>query len=126
MNRRRFLATLCALVAAPALPRQRVAKGVRIQQSPVAGFQYHEGEAVWGQLRAGQALRLWREPNNRYDKRAVRVEWNGHKLGYLPRVENAAVSQMMDSGQPLVARIARLGESRNPWERVVVEVVLRV
>lgn len=125
MDRRRFLAALCALPAARARPAAPSPRTLLIQRSPLAGFQYHGGEAVWGRLRVDQGVRLRREADNHYDKRAVRVEWRGRTLGYLPRMENAAVSQLLDNDVPLTASIERLCESRNPWERVVVEVVLR-
>ncbi len=93
-----------------------------LQLSPVAGFQYHHGETLWPQLAVGQPLQLVREADNRYDSRAVRVEWQGYKLGYIPRLDNSAVSQLLDRGERLEAVIARLAESGNPWERVGVEV----
>lgn len=97
---------------------------ILLQDSPLAGFQYHAGKTVWPQLRVGDALTLTREPDNRYDPRAVRVDWRGLKLGYVPRRENADVARLMDNGQPLVARISRLAEGRDPWSRVRFEVVL--
>ncbi len=111
-----------APVPAPARPERRV----ELQRSPVAGFQYHEGEAVWLLLAEGSSVDLVREPENTYDGRAVRVDWQGHKLGYLPRVENAAVSHLLDGGERLAARIAALHQSSNPWQRVEVAVELMV
>jgi len=67
-----------------------------------------------------------REPANPYDARAVRIDWRGHKLGYLPRIENAAVAQMLDRGERIEARIADLRVSPDPWERVVVAVELTI
>jgi hypothetical protein len=63
-----------------------------------------------------------READNKYDDRAVRVEWQGRKLGYIPRLDNAAVSQLLDRGESLEAVIAGLAESGNPWERIGMEV----
>ena len=127
MSRRVFLKSLTALVGGLALPAvaRAATNGINakaLQQSPLAGFQYHHGEALWQQLAVGQTLQLVREPDNRFDDRAVRVEWQGHKLGYIPRLDNAAVSQLLDKGERLEAVIARLAESSNPWERVGVEV----
>lgn len=65
-----------------------------------------------------------REPNNPHDARAVCIDWHGRKLGYLPRVENAAVAQMMDRGERLEARIVELRTSEDPWKRVEVAVEL--
>ncbi|MCK9201010.1 MAG: HIRAN domain-containing protein [Gallionella sp.] len=127
MSRRAFLKSITALIGGLALPALAHAKpgfgtSKSLQHSPVAGFQYHQGEALWPQLAAGQPLQLMREADNKYDDRAVRVEWQGHKLGYIPRQDNAAVSQLIDRGERLEAVIAGLAESRNPWDRIMVEV----
>lgn len=53
-----------------------------------------------------------------YDSRAVRVNWQGYNLGYLPRLDNAAVAQLLDRGEMLDAAIAKLEDSSNPWDRV--------
>nr|WP_281722197.1 hypothetical protein [Nitrosomonas nitrosa] len=45
-----------------------------LQVSPVAGFQYYQGEALWPQLATGQPIPLIRETGNPYDKRAVRID----------------------------------------------------
>jgi len=63
-------------------------------------------------------LGLVRESGDRYDAKAVRVDWNGHKLGYVPRIENHAVAQLLDRGVRLTACIEALTASRDPWERV--------
>lgn len=128
MNKRSFLRGLVAalgagLAAAPAAAPRR---NVLIQRSPLAGFRYHAGEELWPQLAVGQPLALVREPANPHDERAVRIDWHGRKLGYLPRAENAAVAQMLDRGEQLRARIAWLRTSPDPWERVEVAVELAV
>ncbi|MFZ5557552.1 MAG: HIRAN domain-containing protein [Pseudomonadota bacterium] len=97
---------------------------ILLQTSPVAGFQYHDGEFAWPFLRPGDRLALIREPENRHDGRAVRIEWEGLKLGYLPRHENHAVAQLLDRDEQLHARILALRESSDPWERVQVAVEL--
>ena len=95
---------------------------ILVQSSPLAGFQYHAGTEVWELLRVGDALALVREPANAHDGNAVRVEWQGHMLGYLPRAENRAVAAEIDSGTRVHARIARLTPARNPWQRLLIEV----
>lgn len=99
---------------------------ILIQHSPIAGFQYYAGEQIWPQIKRHQALRLTREVDNKHDIRAVAVYWRQHKLGYLPRVENTAVAQLLDRGEPLTVRIAQLETSANPWKRMSVAVWLRV
>ena len=101
-----------------------VSEHILLQSSPLAGFQYYSGKQVWAEMHEGDALELVREPENAYDPRAVRVEWHGIKLGYVPRRDNAEVARLMDRGTRLEARISRLSPSRNPWQRVLFEVYL--
>jgi hypothetical protein len=102
----------------------QVTANILLQDSPLAGFQYHQGKALWMQMQVGDALTLVREPDNAHDAKAVRVEWQGHKIGYVPRRENADVARLMDAGQALLARISRLAEVRDPWSRVRFEILI--
>lgn len=122
MHRR--LVFMC-LVWAWALPlHAQVAAHILLQDSPLAGFQYHAGKSLWPQMRVGDALTLVREPDNPHDARAVRVEWQGQKIGYVPRRENTDVARLLDHGHVLEARIARLAEVRDPWSRVRFEILV--
>ena len=83
----RFLPTLTLsllLTLAPSLARTEEVK-VLVQSSPLAGSQYYALSSVWGDIRPGDKLLLKREPENRHDANAIRVEWQGHQLGYVPR-----------------------------------------
>jgi hypothetical protein len=102
----------------------QVAAHILLQDSPLAGFQYHAGKSLWPRMQVGDALSLIREPDNPYDVNAVRVEWQGQKIGYVPRRENADVARFMDRGQQLEARIVRLAEVRDPWSRVRFEILI--
>jgi hypothetical protein len=95
---------------------------VLVQSSPLAGAQYYETDALWHEMKVGDGVTLVREPDNPHDARAVRVEWRGRKLGYLPRAENLAVAGEMDGGGRVEGRIAALLPHRNPWRRVRIEV----
>lgn len=122
MNRRTFLRCMTVMGGAVVSKAFPAAVGgsevIEIQRSSVAGFQFGEGEEVWDRLSTGALVTLVREPGNPYDERAVRVEWKGRKLGYVPRRENAAVCHLMDSGRVLDGKIIHLAESDDPWGRV--------
>ena len=92
-----------------------------VQQSPLAGFQFYEGKALWDEMRVGDVLTLVRERDNPYDANAVRIEWKGNRLGYIPRRENADVARQLDRGAPVKARIVKLTQARNPWQRILFE-----
>ena len=95
-----------------------------VQSSPLAGFRYGEAAAVMPQLRQGDALELAREEGNPHDANAVRVEWRGRKLGYVPRRQNAALAWGLDRGTPLRARVSRIAEHPNPARRIEFEVYI--
>jgi hypothetical protein len=95
-----------------------------VQSSPLAGFRYGEAAAVMPMLQLGDALELVREEDNPNDPNAVRVEWRGRKLGYVPRRENAALAWGLDRGTPMHARVSRLTEHPNPARRIEFEVYL--
>jgi hypothetical protein len=114
-------AALCAALLAQA-------EGPRVlllvQSSPLAGFRYAQAAEVWPQLRLGDELALVREPDNPHDANAVRVEWRGAKLGYVPRRENATLAWALDRGAALRARVSRLAPHPNPARRIEFEVFM--
>lgn len=121
---RAFLPVLAGLLCVGlwTAPSEVLAQEVRllVQRSPLAGFRHYEARAVFARLAPGERLELAREPDNPHDTRAVRVEWRGHKLGYVPRAQNAALAWTLDAGEPLSARVARL--DTRPYRRIEFEV----
>ena len=120
------ISALLLAAAAPAAHAQSAEVRMLVQSSPLAGFQYYQGKQLWDEIRVGDALTLTREPGNPYDGNAVRVEWNGHKLGYVPQRENRAVAQHMDRGGLVEARVSKLTKHRNPWQRIEFEVFVKL
>lgn len=120
------LAAILALLTVLAAPACAADARIIVQQSPLAGFQYYEGKGLWDMMRVGDTLQLAREPQNPHDANAVRVLWRNEMLGYVPRKENADVARQMDFGAPVKARIVRLKEARNPWQRIEFEVYVEL
>ena len=89
-----------------------------VQHSALAGFRHYEGDAVWGDMRVGDALQLAPERDNPHDPHAVRVEWRGRTIGYVPRGENSHLARQLGHSVPLQARVSRLEKSRNGRKRV--------
>jgi len=91
----------------------------------IAGLQYYEVLEVWKKLEIGQIVQLIPEPQNRYDEHAVIVAFDDKKLGYLPRSQNKAVSQILQAGHDAYeARIQSLYTHNPMYERI--EICLRV
>ncbi len=111
----RYSASLFALalaLAAPVRAGEAVAY-LMVRNSPLAGFRYNDGRLVWNDLRTGDVLILVREHDNPFDADAIRLEWNGRKIGYVPRQENGALARELDAGKTIEARIVELSKRRN-------------
>ena len=109
-------------VYAKIAPRQSRRRLV-LQESPLAGFQYHRASAIWPFLRVGEPLHLRREPSNPHDRHAVAVWFRNEHLGYIPRRENRTLAGLMDQGEQLGASIVRLlDEEHNPWRKIRIRV----
>ncbi len=117
----RSLLSLLSLLALPALGQD---VQFLVQSSPLAGFRYADAAAVMPMLKIGDALDLVREADNPHDPNAVRVEWRGRKLGYVPRRENASIAWGLDRGTPLRARVSLLAQHPNPARRIEFEVYI--
>lgn len=113
------LACLFLLAFAPA----RAAEEPRqiLQTSPLAGFQHYAGGALFPLMTVGDPLRLYREPHNPHDPKAVRVEWFGVQIGYVPRLDNLDLARLMDRGVAVEGRILHLQKAKDPWKRVLME-----
>jgi hypothetical protein len=126
MKRRTFFQQLFGSIGVAATGATIAVKtqSVLIQESPLAGFQFHEGDAIWPSLAVGEKLALLREATNTHDPDAVAVYFQNNKLGYVPRAENSAIAQMLDRGETLEARVSKLLLEEDAWERVRFNVFL--
>jgi hypothetical protein len=120
----RFLLTLSLLVWLATASAESLR--LLIQRSPLAGSQYYALDACWQQIKVGDRLELIREKDNSHDRNAIRVEWQGHKLGYVPRHENRVIAGALDAGEPLSARVSSISDNENPWQRVAFEVFIEL
>lgn len=117
----RTLSFALTLLVAPGTAAERVR--LVVHSAPLAGAQYYALDGLGTRLRVGDALTLVREPDNRHDPRAIRVEWRGVKLGYVPRRENRLLAAALDAGERLSARVAQVGEDADPWRRLRFDVL---
>ena len=120
--RRRLLAITFFLGASTATAAEGPSARIVVQQAPLAGFVYYDGQTVWERMKPGDRLTLVREPANPHDANAIRLEWQGHMLGYVPRRENADLARQMDLGARTEARITALGRLANGRHRISYEI----
>lgn len=115
------------LAPALAAARRPAAVGeVTLLSTYVAGAAYHKAGERAPHLRPGDPLELRRAPENRYDPRAVEVRTvDGAMLGYVPRIDNQAVANLMDAGFRPSARVrAVVPDARRPEIRLDVSLAL--
>ena len=105
------LAPLGAATAAAGAPE------VPLLETYVAGLGRYCAGTAFARIETGMQVSLRREPENGYDARAVAV-WTeaGDKLGFLPRIHNQAVANLMDAGLRPVARVRRVSLDGGPRE----------
>ena len=101
---------------------QSAAARIVVQSSPLAGFRHYEAANLWDEIKPGDPLTLVREPGNPHDRNAIRVEWRGFKLGYIPRTQNESVARQMDHGTGIRARVSKVQHARAPNQRIEFEV----
>ncbi|MGM0577738.1 MAG: HIRAN domain-containing protein [Myxococcota bacterium] len=128
MERRRFFTRIGTALAAvgltPVAAPTAAASGpgrptsLHLQDCRIAGSHHYECFEVLDRLRVGDTLRLVAEPDNPYDRRAVEVFWGQHKLGYLPRVDNAAAASLAERGHTLRAEVLAVHDPDDAWEPV--------
>jgi hypothetical protein len=93
-----------------------------VQDAPLAGFVHYDGGALWNDIRKGDRLALVREPANPHDPNAVRIEWRGRMLGYVPRRDNTDLARQLDRGARVEARITELTRAANGRHRLSYEI----
>lgn len=86
----------------------------------IAGFQHHDGALVLSKLKPGKKLKLEAQDDNPYDPNAVAIKYKGTMLGYVPKSNNALISQLMHFGHKGVfeCRVLQVNDEANPWEQV--------
>jgi hypothetical protein len=122
--RRRFLGTLVAAAggaltaSSPARPARAGSAHLHLQDCRIAGSHHYDCLRLLPRLRSGDALRLQWQPQNPHDARAIEVFWRDHKLGYSPRLDNAAAASLADRAHALHAEIIGIDDPDDEWEPV--------
>ena len=100
-------------------------KDIFLFDTHIAGTSYIDGiEEREAHLNEDDKLDFFREPDNKYDKRAIVIKTiDGVKIGYVPRYDNAIFSRLMDAGKLLFGRISSK-EGSGRWVRINIKVYL--
>jgi len=78
-------------------------------QIPVSGLEFCAGRELVPELRIEDSVRLIREPNNAYDRNAIRIETNnGQHVGYINRDAARDLAPVMDGGATVAAYVTAI------------------
>ena len=92
----------------------------------VAGTTHVENiDALEQDLDKGVRLDFFREPNNKYDSRAIVIKTQGgDKIGYVPKQDNVIFARLMDAGKLLFGKIESK-EKKGSWLKINIKVYLQ-
>ena len=78
-------------------------------------------------LADGETVSLVREPDNKYDKMAIRIDnAAGEKLGYIPRQQNEIPARLLDGGKMLFAKVAGKEISEfSSWVNIFIRIYMK-
>lgn len=85
-------------------------KDIFLIKTYVAGLDYIDYmDDIFPIIKVRDKLELLREASNKYDKHAILINYNGQKIGYVPRKDNYVLSKLMDGGKELYGVVANFG-----------------
>lgn len=91
----------------------------------IAGVQYSDYQLCLG-LKAGAKLDLWWERGNPHDPQAIRVEYRGIKLGYIPRGPfQEKLHEYLQNGIKVFTSMVSVNENNPSWHRFVLKCEVR-
>lgn len=100
-------------------------RDIYLFDSHVAGTSHIDNiESIGEQLKDGDRLVFYREPDNETDPQAIRIETlNKEKIGYVPRQDNIIFSRLMDAGKVLFAKVVEK-ELLGKWLKIKIKIYL--
>jgi hypothetical protein len=92
----------------------------------IAGVQHRVGAAaVLSRLVEEDELELVPEPDNKFDPNAIRIEYEGNHVGYVPKKFSSQVSALIEAHgvEALLCVVTTINPSGKPCELCEVEII---
>lgn len=83
-------------------------KKIKIYDNYARGVDFRKWDYFTSQLVDGDALTLIREPENKYDRFAIKIFKGNFFIGYIAAYENIVMAMLMDQGVKLEANAGRV------------------
>ena len=90
----------------------------------IAGITHLDDDEPVDKLETGDKLILKRQPENRFDEKAILVlDQKERKLGYVPEKDNIVFTRLMDAGKYLTAKVVDINDA-GYFRKVGIEIYL--
>ena len=90
----------------------------------IAGTMHLQDTSVISKLNVGDKVIFQREPDNRYDDKAILIlNTLKEKLGYVPEKDNVVFSRLMDAGKMLTGKINEI-KDKHGFTQVAIGIYL--
>jgi len=97
----KMLEVLRAIQGGSPLPKP-FSKDTLVLKTYIAGTHFYEAKKYADSINEGNYLIFQREAKNPYDEMAIMImDLDKNKLGYVPKVKNEVISNLMDAGKTI-------------------------
>jgi hypothetical protein len=97
----KMLEILRAIQNGDPLPKP-FSKDTLVLKTYIAGTHYSDAKNIVDSIKEGNYLIFQREVKNPHDNRAIKImDLDKNKLGYVPKVKNEVISNLMDAGKTI-------------------------
>lgn len=83
---------------------------VLLDSFKIAGGQYYDLKKVIDKIKVDDALDLVPDSENEHDEYAVEIHWQQHKLGFISRMHNRIIHNLLVNDMPLTAKVFRINK----------------
>lgn len=113
------------LMEEPEVVKQK-RKDIFLFDTYIAGSNYIDNiEELVSKFEEGEVFNFYREPDNKYDGEAFIIKNKDHeKIGYVPMVDNAVFSRLLDSGKYLFGVLKDI-EVKGKWHKININIYLK-
>lgn len=74
----------------------------------IAGIDHTPFKQTLRACKSGDLLELQLQPSNLYDSDAIKVFWQGHDVGFIPRVHNSSIIEAIRAGLVVSSRVQQV------------------
>lgn len=100
-------------------------KEIFLIDTRIAGTTFLKLDEIEPSLNEGDAIIFIREPDNKYDKKAICLtNENGVKLGYIPKEQNEILAHLLDAGKLIFGKL-KSKKWQGKWLKLEIQVYLK-